>query len=43
MPSPETYRHLELEAAAATAVGRGSTAFGALLKVGVPLGAAAIA
>lgn len=43
MPSPEIYRNLELEAAAATAVGRGSTAFGALLKVGVPLGAAAIA
>ncbi len=43
MPSPETYRNLELEAAAATAVGRGSTAVGNLLKIGVPLGAVAIA
>jgi type IV secretion system protein VirB10 len=43
MPSPETYRNLELEAAAATAVGRGSTAVGNLLKLGVPLGAVAIA
>ncbi len=43
MPSPETYRNLELEAAAATAVGRGSTAVGNLLKIGVPLGAITIA
>ncbi len=43
MPSPEDYRSLELEAAAATAVARGSTAIGNLLKIGVPLGALVIA
>lgn len=43
MPSPQDYRSLELEASAATAVARGSTAVGNLLKVGVPLGAVLIA
>jgi type IV secretion system protein VirB10 len=43
MPSPQDYRSLELDAAAATAVARGSTAFGNLMKFGVPLGALAVA
>lgn len=43
MPSPQDYRSLELEASAATAVARGSTALGNLLKFGVPLGAVLIA
>ncbi|MCP3468580.1 type IV secretion system protein VirB10 [Bradyrhizobium sp. CCGUVB23] len=43
MPTPQDYRALELEAAAATAVARGSTAFGNLMKFGVPLGALAVA
>lgn len=43
MPTTDDYRSLELESAAATAVARGSTAFGVLLKVGIPLGAVAIA
>jgi type IV secretion system protein VirB10 len=43
MPTQEDYRSLELESAAATAVARGSTAFGVLLKVGIPLGALLIA
>src|ERR1700730_3412315 len=43
MPSPQDYRSIELEAAAATAVARGSTALGNVLKFGVPLGALIIA
>ena len=43
MPSPQDYRSLELDAAAATAVARGSTALGNLMKFGVPLGALAVA
>ena len=43
MPSPQDYRSLELEASAATAVARGSTALGNLVKFGVPLGAVLIA
>ena len=43
MPSAQDYRNLEMEAAAATAVGRGSTALGNLMKVGVPVGALVIA
>jgi len=43
MPSSHDYRSLELEASAATAVARGSTAFGNLLKIGVPTGALLIA
>jgi len=42
MPGPQDYRSLELEAAAATAVARGSTAVGKFFKYGVPLGAVAI-
>lgn len=40
--SPD-YRSLELEAAAATAVGRGSTASGKLFKIGIPVGAVVVA
>ena len=43
MPSAEDHRSLELEAAAATVVSRGSTAFGRILKIGVPVGALIIA
>ncbi|MCA3182160.1 MAG: type IV secretion system protein VirB10 [Cupriavidus sp.] len=43
MPSPQDYRNLELDHAAATAVARGSTTLGAFLKVGVPLGAVGLA
>ena len=43
MPSPQDYRSIELDAAAATAVARGSTALGNLMKFGVPLGALAVA
>ena len=43
MPSGQDYRNLEMEAAAATAVGRGSTALGNLVKVGMPVGALVIA
>ena len=43
MPSPRDYRNLELDHAAATSVARGTTTFGALLKVGVPLGAVGLA
>lgn len=43
MPSPQDYRNLELEDSAATSVARGATTFGSLIKVGVPLGGAALA
>lgn len=43
MPSAQDYRSLELEAAAATGVARGSTALGNILKIGVPVGAIAVA
>jgi type IV secretion system protein VirB10 len=43
MPTPDDYRSLELEAAAATAVGRGRTVFGRLLTLGVPAGACLVA
>lgn len=43
MPSPQDYRNLELDHAAATSVARGTTTFGAFLKVGVPLGAVGVA
>lgn len=43
MPTPEDYRSFELEAAAATSVARGRTAVGRLLKIGVPVGAIAVA
>jgi type IV secretion system protein VirB10 len=44
MPSPQDYRSLELEAAAATAVARGSTALSSFLKFGLPVvGALAVA
>lgn len=43
MPSPQDYRNLELDHAAATSVARGATTFGAFLKVGVPLGAVGLA
>ncbi len=32
MPSPQDYRNLELDHAAATSVARGATTFGAFLK-----------
>ncbi|SDR63786.1 type IV secretion system protein VirB10 [Rhizobiales bacterium GAS113] len=43
MPTSEDYRSLELEAAAATAVARSSTALGNLVKIGVPAGALILA
>ena len=43
MPSAQEYRHLELESAAATAVGRSPTALGNLIKVGVPIGSLVVA
>jgi type IV secretion system protein VirB10 len=43
MPRPEEYRSIELEAAAATAVARSPTALGRSLKIGVPVGALALA
>ncbi len=43
MPTPQDYRNLELDHAAATSVARGATTFGAFLKVGVPLGAVGLA
>ncbi|UVK49175.1 type IV secretion system protein VirB10 (plasmid) [Mesorhizobium sp. AR07] len=43
MPSPQDYRSLELDAAAATTVARGSTGFGRILKFAVPVGALVIA
>lgn len=43
MPTAQDYRNLELDAAAATAVGRGSTAVGRFIRIGVPLGAVAVA
>jgi type IV secretion system protein VirB10 len=43
MPSPRDYRNLELDHAAATSVARSATTFGAVLKVGVPLGAVGLA
>ena len=43
MPSPEHYRSLELDAAAATAVGRPATALGLLVRAGIPLGALVVA
>jgi type IV secretion system protein VirB10 len=43
MPDPSTYRNLELDHAAATAVARPETTFGRVLKVGVPLGAVGLA
>ena len=43
MPTPDDYRSLELEAVAATAVGRGRTVFGRLLTVGLPVGACLVA
>ena len=43
MPTPDDYRSLELEAAAATAVGRGRTVFGRLLTIGLPAGACVVA
>lgn len=43
MPSPEEHRSIELEASAATAVARSTTAVGRVLKLGVPIGALAIA
>ncbi|BCH04987.1 hypothetical protein MesoLj131b_69860 (plasmid) [Mesorhizobium sp. 131-2-5] len=43
MPSPQDYRSLELDAAAATTVARGPTGFGRILKIGVPIGALGIA
>lgn len=38
MPTSQEYRNLELEAAAATRVGRGSTRMGRLVTIGVPVG-----
>jgi len=43
MPTPDDYRSLELEAAAATAVGRGRTVFGRFLTIGLPVGACLVA
>ncbi|MGX7743976.1 type IV secretion system protein VirB10 [Rhodopseudomonas parapalustris] len=43
MPTADDHRSLELEAAAATSVARGRTAFGKFLTVGIPLGALAVA
>ncbi len=43
MPSPQDYRNLEFDHAAATSVARGATTFGAFLKIGVPLGAVGLA
>lgn len=43
MPSAEDYRAFELEAAAATSVGRSRTVLGRLLTVGVPVGAVVVA
>ena len=43
MPDPSTYRNLELDHAAATAVARPETTFGRVLKVGAPLGALGVA
>lgn len=42
MPTPQDYRDLELENAAATAVARGSTTTGTTLKVSVAIGAVAV-
>lgn len=41
MPSAEHYRNLELEASAASAVGRPATRAGNLVKLGIPIGALA--
>jgi len=43
MPDPSTYRNLELDHAAATAVARAPTTFGKVMKIGVPLGAVGLA
>lgn len=43
MPSPQDYRNLELDAAAATAVTRGTTTFGSLIRIGIPLGTLGLA
>lgn len=43
MPSAQDYRNLELDAAAATSVARGSTALGSLVRIGVPVGALLVA
>lgn len=43
MPSPNDYRNLELEHSAATAVSREATSFGTFIKIGVPVGALALA